>query len=403
MFGSSISDAAGEILPLFNNILLEQRRIGIMIGASKCFGNWRCNVAAPLYYLEHNFFLSQQELDALQTSSYFADINNVYQPERPEDFITHHLVSDKIGLGDFRFYGDYTFFNDTRNPLRVGAQLTLPNSSVINRAINGNSFNPSPAQPPLSFTEIAALICQATGTDPADPRIKEAQFLLGSLRQSYAVLFLDRLAANLAENSLGQRQVSYGLLLEYQRRITDFTAFHLFFEWDQFVQGAEKRMVKLALSPGDALDRNYDDAFLDSNPTIAQDDLTFFQQQAINILYPPFIPLKVKQGDIIKARAFSATTWHAMEWMLGFDVWYQAKEILTPYCNTFTLYGPVDIPAAARPSALQGKLFGQLTAISHKPTPDTFGWRSGLRGELTTNSFGIGKDWLVAIDFIADF
>lgn len=59
------------ILPLFNIARLQQHRVGAMLGLSKCFGNVRVNGAIPLYYLAYNFFLTQEEVDALTKATFF--------------------------------------------------------------------------------------------------------------------------------------------------------------------------------------------------------------------------------------------------------------------------------------------------------------------------------------------
>lgn len=396
-----------DIIPLFNNARMEMRRAGMMIGASKSFGNWRLNGAIPLYYLEQNFFLTQKEVDALNASAYFGGgqpipdslnaQNAGFAIFNPNTFINRYLVSDKIGLGDIRIYLDYMFAPETPYATRVGGQLTLPNNTVIRRSIIGNSFSKCSPGPGLSIGQLAELQCIAELNDPTNPLILQAKNDLSALAQNYALNFLERLSSTVIENELGQRQASYGFLAETFLAITHSTNICLFFEWDQFIKGYEDRPVKLVITPSQSLDRDYE------NPALAQDNLTFLQQRTLNILFPPIANLQVKQGDIIKARAYSQTNWRILQWDIGYDLWLQTKEQVMTCYNCALPSAQLDIQSAQKPAAMQGKLFGHINLQKHPEYYETFGWRIGLAGEATVNNYGIGKDWLVAIDFVADF
>jgi len=144
------------------------------------------------------------------------------------------------------------------------------------------------------MSQIADIVCQANLGDPADPLTQAAKNELAGLAQSYALQLLDRLSATVLENQLGQRYVSYGALFEAWAGITDYTNLCVFFEWDQFIKGREDRPVKLVITPSQSLDRNYAD------PALANDNLTFLQQRAMNIIFPPIANVQVKEGDIFK-------------------------------------------------------------------------------------------------------
>jgi len=91
------------IIPLFNGARLQMHRLGVMLGASKCFGNLRFNAAVPVYYLAWNFFLNQTEVDALNATPFFnggQPLSNDqtatvgYSTFDPNTFIDRHLVSE---------------------------------------------------------------------------------------------------------------------------------------------------------------------------------------------------------------------------------------------------------------------------------------------------------------------
>lgn len=395
-----------DIIPLFNTARLQMRRLGAMFGVSKCFGNWRVNAAVPLYYLELNFFLTQKQVDALgvyfsggQPVPVDADFgqNKGFTIFDSNTFVNKHVISDKVGFGDIRLYLDYMFAPESRYPTRFGGMLTLPNSTVMRKAIAGNSFSKCNPGPGIDFTLAADLVCQATLGSTSDPLTLSAQNALIALGQSYAVQFVDRLSATVLENSLGQKQVSYGFLAETFLGVTNCTNLCLFFEWDQFIKGNEDRPVKLVITPSESLGRDYTD------PAQAQDNLTFLEQRADNILWPLITNVKVKQGDVFKFRIYSQTNWEFFQWDVGYDLWARTKEIIA-VCNTCVVpNAQLDIKTAGRPSALQGKIFGHFNMQKYPEYYENFGWRIGFCAEATVNNYGIGKDWLFGVDFVADF
>ena len=401
----NLAPAVPTIIPLFNGARLQMHRLGVMLGASRCFGNLRFNAAVPLYYLAWNFFLNQTEVDALNATPFFNggpplpndETETVgYSTFDPNTFIDRHLVSDKFGIGDIRLYLDYLFCNETRCPFRIGGMLTLPNNTVIRHSIIGNQFSKCYPGPGLNTEQIACLFLTSQG-ESDDPQTLAAKNELVGLAQSYGLQLLDRLSATVLENQLGQRYVSYGALVESYIGITDCTNLCIFFEWDQFVKGREDRPVKLVITPSQSLDRNYAD------PALANDNLTFMQQRFLNILYPPIANVQVKEGDIFKFRVYSQTNWRVMQWDIGYDLWYQAKERVLTCCTCALPTTQLDILTAGRPSALQGKIFGHFNVIKAPDYDGDFGWRLGLKGEGTVNNYGIGKDWLIGVDFVADF
>ncbi len=401
---SSALPNIAQIVPLFNTSRLQMHRLGVMLGASKCFGNLRFNGAVPLYYAAWNFYLTPEQVDALNATPFFnggKPLTNEqtatvgYSVFDPNTFIDRYLVSDKFGFGDIRLYLDYLFCTETRCPFRVGGMLTLPNNTVIRHSIIGNKFSKCYPGPGLNLAQIADLACCILADENPDSLV--AQNELVGLSQSYGLQFLERLSATVLENQLGQRYVSYGALFETFIGVTDYTNFCIFFEWDQFLKGHEDRPVRLVLTPSQSIDRDYADE------AQANDNLTFLQQRTINILFPPIANIQVKEGDIFKFRLYSQTNWRVTQWDIGYDLWYQAKEQVLTCCSCALPTAQLDIVTAAKPSALQGKLFGHVNVIKAPDYETDFGWRLGLKGEGTINNYGIGKDWLVGIDFVADF
>lgn len=293
---SSALPNIAQIVPLFNTARLQMHRLGVMLGASKCFGNLRFNAAVPVYYAAWNFYLTPDQVDALNNTPFFNggqplpndQVQTVgFAVFDPNTFINRYLVSDKFGIGDIRLYLDYLFCGETQCPFRIGGQLTLPNNTVIRHSIMGNQFSKCYPGPGLNLAQIAELVCCVGANDNPDSLVAKNE--LAALGQSYGLQFLERLSATVIENQLGQRYVSYGTLFESWAGITDYTNLCIFFEWDQFVKGREDRPVRLVLTPSQSLDRDY------ANEDLANDNLTFLQQRTMNLLFPLLQMFKLKK------------------------------------------------------------------------------------------------------------
>ncbi len=293
---SSALPYVAQIVPLFNNARLQMHRLGAMLGVSKCFGNFRFNAAIPVYYAAWNFYLTPDQVDALNDQPFFnggeplpngQGQNIGYSIFDPNTFINRYLVSDKFGLGDIRLYLDYLFCAETRAPFRIGGQITLPNNTVIRHSIVGSQFSKCSPGPGLNLAQFVDLACCANIDD--NPESLAAKNELAALGQSYGLQFLQRLSGTVLENQLGQRYVSYGALFETFIALTNYTNFCIFFEWDQFIKGHEDRAVRLAITPSQSLEIDY------TNEALANDNLTFLQQRTMNILFPPIANLQVKK------------------------------------------------------------------------------------------------------------
>jgi hypothetical protein len=387
-----------NVIPLFNNIRLDMRRLGAVLGLTTCPGNWRLSVAFPLYYLENNFFLAQPDLDRLNTQRYFSDVSVGTMPENPDLFIRQHLINDKVGIGDVRWMIDYCMGCANYCQARLGMQVTLPLNLIIADRIFGNCFNRLASQPAIDAQYIAYLYCLTTLDDtPQDLAIaNQAKVTLANLALSYGISYLDWLTATVATNPIGQNTPSVGVYLEPEWQVSEHVRIGIWGEYDYWAPQYLPRTFNTVFD-GQAI-RTTD---YTQNPDEALSNLQFLEKQAQNVLYPPVFPVKVKQGDVVKARGWVQYERSNFQVMGGFDFWYQAHEKL--YICASNLLGNINAATATRPAALQCKLYGIFDAIFKDPEVSCYGWKVGLRADVTVYHAGIGSDWLIGVSAVGDF
>jgi len=90
-----------RVLDLFKNLKIQERRAGVMLGGAHHYEKWFFSFRTPLEYLLRNFFLTPQEVKAIQSDPLFNDLDPATDDaQEVMKFAREHLVSDRIGVGD---------------------------------------------------------------------------------------------------------------------------------------------------------------------------------------------------------------------------------------------------------------------------------------------------------------
>jgi hypothetical protein len=371
-----------KIAALFTGATLQERRAGFMLNGCWCGCNFKISARTPLYYLEHNFFLSQEDRKIIEDKPFFNQPSRSRSDdEDAQEFINDNLVSDKFGFGDTRINLLYHSVETPCSDLWLGAQMTLPSAHTLKQGILGRSCFPS-EQPNFDFRSLfRAVICEDNTT-----KAKEMGISLG-------VKALNRLTAVVANTPLGNgNHVGLGPLIEHMYYLTPDARFFINGCVEYLFPATEKRFF-VARVPEKAFDRDYKD------PEKATENLDFLNEQFINTLFPVASPTRVYPGTLIKlSTAFFYDT-DCWQGSLGYDFWWQAAERVIPlHAAPPGEYFAVDI--AQRPKAWQNKLFGKIIKYQQGSCYD---WHLGLRADVTVSTKGIGRDFTLAIDVGIDF
>lgn len=382
-----------NILLLFKNATIQQRRIGFMFHGQKDYGRANFRFYFPVYYLEHNFFLTKAEQKAIE-----AELGT---NESQDEFADNHLIADEIGLGDTRFYLDFYLCGCGKEDfgIRLGALATIPTAFPFKKGLKGSYFPTCPTQPTFDF---GALFDQAN---------KE---MTDKVMQKFLFQVLDHLSANLIQRPLGNGgHVGLGGLMKSQ------TPLHIFIKrpWTEkiimksflsleYLLPAEEKRFYVEKNTVDAfnalgLNKSNDDILnrIAEDPAYAQAVLTLLQDQFVDTLYPFVFKTRVHPGFIFRwcTRFFyEGKKWGAD---IGSDLWVSGPEKL---CNiqkndpTLNL----DIAKARKPVAWQSKVIGSIFYTAKRKCRD---WIFSLNGDYTISSSGIGKDFTVTLNVETNF
>lgn len=386
-----------SVLPLFGNMRVEGRELGAMFAAQAWYGSSILfNIIAPILYLEYNFKLSQADTTAIEESPLFSSSTSI-GPTPSRDFSTfkeEHLLSDKAGLGDVRFELWYNGEAAPDERSAIGGQLTLPTAKAVLTGIVAPCaarLNIRDEIPFVDLNELGQLYCRAQLGEPGQ------KVLLAETVVDLGVAALDRLSSILLNNPLGQQHASIGTVFRLERCIHPSVRAHVTGEVSYYIPSAETRCFLVKKDPA-AFDRDY------NNPDLALENLDFLSQQATNTLYPSAVNLRVHPGWIFNITGLLEMSAPHYRVNLGCDVWGKTKESFGPlhfHYSPGSPCGPFNLDKGKLGNAFQIKLFGSIT--SEIKSEHSYNARIGLRGDATVYSIGIGRDLVLAGDFIIDF
>jgi len=380
-----------KILAGAANISVIQRRTGFMLHGTRTWERLRVRFFCPLYYLERNFFLSQEEQDEIAAEFGF-------EGEREDtEFQDNHLVSDKFGLGDTRIEVDSTIYNGSATELRAGFLATIPTAFALASGIKGSSFRKTACLPQANIFE--TLFCIAFSNKTDAQKAAEAIALL----RCFGLGALDRLSANLLDSPLGNGgHLGIGLLLRSQ---TDLNKWLLHtrgheFEWRNRVSleyqlpANEKRFFveKNCIAAFNARDF--------SSVENADSNLEFLEEQLVKRLYPVAFDVLIQPGII--CRLDSRICYQRKRWglMLGSDLWAQSRAHFKSIDAFGRLANQIDICKTETSGAYQIKLFGGLSYTCERPKRT---WLFSLDGDATIANGGIGKDYSIVLNVETHF
>ncbi|MGC2310919.1 MAG: hypothetical protein WA432_04825 [Candidatus Babeliaceae bacterium] len=370
-----------QIIPLFATIKLQERRVGVMLTGAIEQGQWMFIALLPVYYLEHNFFLTQEEINAISNDPIFNSFSGSSDYGAAEQLIACHLINDSAGIGDLRITTLYRLNKILNTKALAGIDWIFPTARAVKQGILGNKFPINAPIPPFSIRELFALSCTPGQSDAAINMAKN--FLLGAL---------DRLTTIVGDSHLGTRFFSIEPFVEHTKPLTDSLNFITYGRVSYYVPHQQTRFFIVATTPQE-FERDYED------PAQATANLNFLNQAFIDTLYPYQVNIKVQPG--LELRFNVALNWerHNVSAALGYEYWHKnAEKFLDVSQSVATQFV---IPIGLRSSAQQSKLFGYIFAHHTHEGSDT--WHIGLRGDITISHQGIGRDYTIAFDAMLDY
>ncbi len=387
-----------DVMPLFKNMTIQERRLGVMFHGMKRLNNrGRFRFMFPVFYLESNFWLTENEQRAVE-ERFGSDPNQ-------DDFAEQHMISDKVGVGDLRLTYDVPLIDRSFFHLRGGVLTTIPVSFPFKRGLKGSKFSKTQQRQPFDLVQ---LFCDAQGT-PAEQKQAAQQGLCFFLNA------LDQLSSTLIEVPLGNgRHLGLGGYVRYKsylrnlisRQWAENVTFNSYVSLELLMPARHKRFYieKNDQAAFDALglNQNKDNIIerIEDDPEYAAAVLSFFETQMTEKFFPFALDTLVWPGFVF--RWTTKGHYEGQRWGLevGFDTWVQAKEHIGGVCIPKTIPQDLNFKITRRSLAYQWKLFG---TIFFKNKQDTDNWLLSLTGDYTFANTGIGSDYMMAINIERHF
>ena len=373
----------GEVLDLFQEMKVEERRLGAMFGVYDQSDHSIYNVYLPLYYIEHNFFLNNQEVNNLTNSQFFKDYGVQPDTEGEQTFALEHLVNDRLGIGDTRVdIKTLAHQGETLN-VWVGMQATIPTAMTFKDGVMGAAFKPACVFPQFDLKNVmAGVVCNKAGSFEYDKAKEQGIQLM--------VDALDRLSSMLINVPMGNRG-HFGLApqITFNQQLTSCIDLTTNICLEYFFNAKEDRFFLV-----NKKNINFNRNFSEDTESAALSNLNFLSDQIINTLFPKFCNVNVTPGVLLKFN--QKVEYHSYKWdfIVEFDFWRQAKEKIDLQDNL------LDCSKGIRPAAYQGKIVGQWI---YNFSGRAGGGKFGITSDVTVFNKGIGKDFTIGLYAGMDF
>lgn len=370
-----------EIFPLLTTIKLEQRRIGAMLIYQRRTDEFEWRFLLPVYYIEHNFFLTQKEQDDIADAPIFQQMSNNSQncssaknDEGVRELLQEHLVNDAFGIGDLRGQIFYDIVTTDCTLLSIGLELNFPSAITLAKGLIGRTYPTCPAQPTINYYD---LFCLA----------QEYPLKAQHAGMAFGFAALDRLTEVAAQNNLGALHMGIGFLAEFD---VHFDEEHFWRNNGRLFYSCPANEARYFRPTKTAAEFNRDY----SNSALTLENLNFLNEQTVLLAFPPVTKTRVTPGLVLQYTTGLDFDYGWFKAEIGYDYWHKTRESLD-IVDYYNAPEKVDVELGVQPAATQQKAF--LT-LSFDHCDSCRHWRFVLFGETTFANEGIGKDWMLGFD-----
>lgn len=381
-----------EVVPLFGNATVQERRTGFMFHGMRRWGDYRFRFLFPFYYIESNLFLTPAEIDAIQAAFGITD------PVDDMKFARKNLISDQLGFGDTRLNFDFPLSATPHMTSKIGIQATIPTAFAVKKGLYGSTFHSVCPRPILDLCNIFKNI--------TDPEFLQAQAL------AYAQAALEQFNANLIQIPLGNGgHFGLGTYIRTKTKLNSLirrpwannmsirsriSAEYLFprTQHRYFIECGDAGYEALGLNRAKSVIL----ADVNANPDYAREVLAFLETQLTDKIFPFSLPTRVRPGMVFrwmtKYMYEGDTDWG---WYAGTDNWLITREKLSHIKIPDGIPQALNVKIAQKSFAYQ---FGLLGSLFWK-RPHNF--TVSLNGQYNAGSVGIGDDFLISINIEKTF
>lgn len=379
-----------QALAVFRNTKIQERQTGAMFSVAGNYHFWHLSGRIPLYWVEHNFYLTQLEQNSVENTP-LIDSNAISEEEREEAiaFFTRRLVADRLGLGDTRLKLEHLFHSTPHLQAYAGLSLTIPTAVTLARGLIGGKFSKPFGRPAFSISQVINLIlCDRDIAQATDIGL---DFVEGALCQ---------LTSNVADRGLGNGgHWGFAPTIDIYNRIEERLCLELYAAIEYLAASNERRYF-IEKKNIDRLNMIATDF---ATFTEEQDEaaLIFLNEQLINTFYPFVIETRVRPGVILKVRPAVHMEVGRFSGWIGYDFWWQAEESLLELHGPAHLVDRLRVDHGRKQRAEQHRLW--FDARWYMLSSEHFDWQFTLKADETIRSLGIGQSFAISFGIQGSF
>lgn len=379
-----------DILLLFKNGTVQERRVGFLLYGMRRWRKWRIRWEVPFYYLERNYWFTDEEQKIIEN-----ELGAIDEKEQ-EILQERHLISDRVGFGDFRFCVDYPITTKPKFNSRLGGFITIPSAWALNKGLEGSNLCIADPRPTIDFTDIIERGIEQSKQEELFQELK-----------TFAFKALDHLGAMLLNSTLGNgRHLGIGLFAQSVTALSIFIKqnwaqninWKSFVSLEYLVPKTERRFFIERIDERLFDMRNFCREACDEAQ--ADKDMAFLNEQFIDRLFPLPINVKVRPGIVFRWTGKLAYEKDRWGFHLGTDTWIKSGESFSSLCVEDNIVDRLCVKKARRILGYQYKIIGSLFGKIHRSNRD---WILSLNGDTTIAHSGIGSDYNVSLDLEVDF
>src|SRR3990167_5747062 len=239
-----------DIIDLFRPLKVQERKIGCMFYTETALPHdLRLQVTLPLYWIERNFYPTEEETDRIKNAIDAAYKAAGFTPPviDPMVFAKQHLIVDQFGPGDLRIALEKKLICTDKHEESVAFDLLLPTAFAIQKGLYGTYFDLEAPAPTFDFNQDFA--------QPAfdwllnrDALAKERVIANAS---RFGTEILDRLSTVLLDSKLGEGHVGIGLWYKGSYALSPKTRALWYVGGMGFLPGNEHRFFAYDIQPDD--------------------------------------------------------------------------------------------------------------------------------------------------------
>ena len=366
-------------LALFDPATVQENRIGGVLESHVVHNNFFLSAQLPILYAERNLYLTPSQKAAISISS----LGGMLQTDGVDenDFVYQHIVMDQFGIGDLKIKAMYEMHTSRNFDIDLGGFIIFPTATALKQGMIGTWFDQNNERAYLDLATINVL-------EPLTVQNQDdiANFFLAAV---------NKLSSNILNCPLGNNgHVVLAPSINFDWYFAQNWQFSNDFSLQVPLKAQEQRFYQKTQSQAEFLNA-YNTAFGTGTPDDAITFVSFVNDEIQNLFFPYVFPTMVYPGMVFNSTNQVAYRFHACDFFIGSNFWYQGAESLQPFINTqndqnFT-YNYTGAEAA---SAAQEKLFAR---VDYNIDTTDLCWSFSLYGDITVWNSGIGNDFTLGL------